>query len=434
MAICSYCNKDKSLTHEHIIPDWYLKIDPSPEDEGFLERIPHRFLTTDIVIKDVCADCNNLHLSKLDSYGKLLYESYFAEHIYKGENVEFKYDYNILIKWLIKMSYNSARIHKTDLEILNSYAHILISETSLPESVFVYCDTIAPSYQNHQGELEIASRNCSEEITKPEWFRVGVFRVPKFDSINWAFRHVSINSYAFYIFIPRVNSKEAVVEKEELVSAIKSARQYGVLLNKASSTTKLNEPILDATTFLGGHIVQFPISYGLINDDITKQFIKKEFGTMLYLIDRLDIETRNTENILSVLRHLMSCREIALAYMQKVEFAVDGYDDDHRELYEIEEVVSFLKEVDRQFPFWMFFQSEYGVWLKILALCLSDGKNIRKGEVCFNAKKMGALIERWFVKLNELCHRCAISEKINRKVSETCISLIASRGNRGMPY
>jgi hypothetical protein len=40
---------------------------------------------------------------------------------------------------------------------------------------------------------------------------------------------------------------------------------------------------------------------------------------------------------------------------QKYVFLVSGYDDDHRELYQIPEVVEFITALNSKLPFWLYF-------------------------------------------------------------------------------
>ena len=43
------------------------------------------------------------------------------------------------------------------------------------------------------------------------------------------------------------------------------------------------------------------------------------------------------------------------AAFQKYVFLISGYDDDPRELYQIPEVVSFIKDLNSKLPFWLYF-------------------------------------------------------------------------------
>lgn len=94
--LCAYCSQPKKLTREHVIPDWYASIEKSPDDFAFSERAPKKFVP-EMVVKDVCENCNNIHLSSLDSYGKKLFEEYFHDFVFKDEHIDFRYDYQNLL-------------------------------------------------------------------------------------------------------------------------------------------------------------------------------------------------------------------------------------------------------------------------------------------------------------------------------------------------
>lgn len=95
------------LTREHVIPDWYCRL--PGEDETFSARAPVTHLRGDLIVRDVCRECNGGPLGKLDEYGKRLYERHFADPVYAGEPVTLAADGERLVRWLLKVSFNSAR-------------------------------------------------------------------------------------------------------------------------------------------------------------------------------------------------------------------------------------------------------------------------------------------------------------------------------------
>lgn len=105
--VCAYCKENKTLTKEHIWPSGFIK----RFDANALtyNKNTNRFFKSDPVIKDVCADCNNVKLSVLDSYLCKLYDSYFHIVISPGKPASINYDYDLLLRGLLKISFNSAR-------------------------------------------------------------------------------------------------------------------------------------------------------------------------------------------------------------------------------------------------------------------------------------------------------------------------------------
>ena len=68
-------------------------------------------LPSEPTIKDVCEPCNNVTLGKLDDYVCRLFDAQCVHIPQRGETVSFDYDYHLLKRWLLKVSFNSARIH-----------------------------------------------------------------------------------------------------------------------------------------------------------------------------------------------------------------------------------------------------------------------------------------------------------------------------------
>ena len=127
-------------------------------------------------------------------------------------------------------------------------------------------------------------------------------------------------------------------------------------------------------------------------------------------IERNDIETNNYSNIFPILDYLLSSKEVVMELKQKVEFSVNGYDTDPRFLHEIPEVTRYLRKLNEHFQFWMFFQFEHGIWLKVLLVCLcNDGE---KNQAKFFPDRAKNQLNEWFIAQNKLCHRFAIEEHI----------------------
>lgn len=122
---CAYCGEGGPLTREHIWPNGFFKRD------GFeikFSRRANRAFKGDLVISDVCAKCNNGPLSRLDHHACELYDRRFGKRISDGEIVTFTYDYSSLMRWLLKVSYNSARTTGQDAEVLARYRETILSD------------------------------------------------------------------------------------------------------------------------------------------------------------------------------------------------------------------------------------------------------------------------------------------------------------------
>lgn len=87
-------------------------------------------------------------------------------------------------------------------------------------------------------------------------------------------------------------------------------------------------------------------------------------------VDRKDVEQRDLEAILHTLKQLLQDRWTVQNFRGRLDLGFFGYDDDPRELYEIEEVRRFVLELDKTFPFWLYFLNLYNGTLALILLCL----------------------------------------------------------------
>jgi hypothetical protein len=114
--LCAFCGSEGSLTREHLWPaSLHRRPVAANQNTGnlfWLRRID-REVQGEPTLRDVCDLCNNGVLSDLDAYVCRLFDRYFVRILQRYERVNFEYDYHLLKRWLLKMSYNSARIHNS---------------------------------------------------------------------------------------------------------------------------------------------------------------------------------------------------------------------------------------------------------------------------------------------------------------------------------
>jgi hypothetical protein len=190
---------------------------------------------------------------------------------------------------------------------------------------------------------------------------------------------------------------------------------------------KLGPPNIEAIGSFVGQMANNPVSYELEDDAFAKQIREEDPENILYFIPRADIEEGNTADLEAFFLYLTSSREVALLCMQKIEFSIDGYNDDPRELCEISDVVRYVGKLNKLFPYWLFYQKSKGRWLEALLVCLGNETAVRnEGSVYveFDGVLLQRHINRWFLALNELSHRFSISETLNRKISQELIDLV----------
>lgn len=119
----------------------------------------------------------------------------------------------------------------------------------------------------------------------------------------------------------------------------------------------------------------------------------------------------DTEGVISSLRTLIASPEAALNWKERVDFAVDGYNNTQWELFEITEVRDFVAKVDDEFPYWLFFLSKYALGLQCVAYCFLPPflKPDAQAEI-FPERLDDLLSRRWFPAMNQVCNWVGMSE------------------------
>jgi hypothetical protein len=134
MPHCSYCKKEASLTREHIIPaylyDYQKKLDNKVI--GWNEVVG-KMVGGESKVKDVCAPCNNGALSKLDAYSKkFMTENGLLVENYIKNNLRLRYDYDLLLRWLLKVSFNSSRTDGAHQYLFEKYIPYILTGVTRP--------------------------------------------------------------------------------------------------------------------------------------------------------------------------------------------------------------------------------------------------------------------------------------------------------------
>ena len=111
--ICAYCGQGSNLTSEHVFPECFGKtfeaITTARTSSG------EKVILADLKIHDVCVGCNNGPLSQVDTHLCELNDKYFSKIVRPGDHVRFEFDFDQLVRMLLKIGYNVARARKWPL-------------------------------------------------------------------------------------------------------------------------------------------------------------------------------------------------------------------------------------------------------------------------------------------------------------------------------
>ena len=134
MPTCVYCKQERPVTREHVIPAFMYALQKQAGEGviGWNESIK-KMVGGESKVKDVCADCNNRVLGGLDSYGKdLLGKSGLLVDNYLQQTLTLQYDYELLLRWLLKVSFNSARTGGAHSHIFEEHIPFMLGAAEAP--------------------------------------------------------------------------------------------------------------------------------------------------------------------------------------------------------------------------------------------------------------------------------------------------------------
>lgn len=163
-------------------------------------------ITGQPTIKDVCIDCNNGSLSKLDEYAVNLYDRYFHQLVEPGDLVTFEFDFDLLARWLLKIVYNHARARKWEFKPSREILDYILAGANLSNLPEIILQLIIPTRERPGVHPRI----------DPIDSRVGLLNPALMPGIQFG-ALVAQRSYYFYLLLlppyPTRKSREIVLEK-----------------------------------------------------------------------------------------------------------------------------------------------------------------------------------------------------------------------------
>lgn len=407
---CAYCGKEERPTREHIIPNSFIKRMNMTEMTTWLDRVPNKFINGEMVIRDVCAECNNGALSHLDAYAVNLITFYNKKIHKETQSLLFSYEYNTLVRWLLKVCYNSARANNCadDAQLYTSFIEYILYNKTPHNRVLIYASVLELDCKN---ETYYHLTDMAYDI---DHFRICPFRFSEIDAYQCAFRTIMINSFAFMVMVFDNGIDKAKI-KEIKRSFSKKHPQFTQLTLK--NATKLRKDHSFWGYSLSTHVA-FNSEYFGHTTGLEKG--KHDIGTIE--LQRVDIENLNYQELDTIISYLLETRDIALSYMQRIEISISGYDEDSRELYQISDVQKYIHILLEKFPALIFFLNLELSFIKVVLFSyinendISDSKNNQR-EININQQKLQQFVTSCFMGLNKLTNHLVLDNSINREIT-----------------
>lgn len=147
MAVCAYCKNKCVPSREHIIPSFLYGYQKRYGGHVGWNESAKKIIGSEGKIKDVCEVCNNGVLSRLDEYAKkfLTESGVFVENFLHKEKC-ISYNYNLLLRWLVKISFNSSRAAKNNSNLFEDYRGFILGDEDkeIDKRVFLLAGLLKP--------------------------------------------------------------------------------------------------------------------------------------------------------------------------------------------------------------------------------------------------------------------------------------------------
>ena len=140
---CAFCGQEKRLTKEHVWPSCFM--DRVGRNAAHYSPKSGNVHGSDYVVRDVCFECNNVHLSELDNYFCDLYDRHLSIPLGADETVDINYDYDLLCRVLLKIAYNTARNAGSEVAPFQRLLPYILRGGRCPPGVALIGELVSPS-------------------------------------------------------------------------------------------------------------------------------------------------------------------------------------------------------------------------------------------------------------------------------------------------
>jgi hypothetical protein len=144
-------------------------------------------------------------------------------------------------------------------------------------------------------------------------------------------------------------------------------------------------------------------------------FIKEEshhINPLVIVVSKKEVQDRNIQPALDVLRSLIESPEISKMYKENVEIIFQGYSENVSELFKIKPVQEYVNLLDNEFSFWFYFLSKEYLGLQNMIHCFLPPFLTDKGKRELFPERVGYyLANRWFPAMNHMCQYTGCSKE-----------------------
>lgn len=141
------------------------------------------------------------------------------------------------------------------------------------------------------------------------------------------------------------------------------------------------------------------------------------------VITKDEVLKQDISTPMKILEQLIASPNTASYFMERVDIAIDGYNERRDELWEIPEVRDYVVMLDAAFPYWLYFLSKNGGGLYVVVKCFLLPFLTPEGEKEINLPKLDKyLTNRGFPAMNQVCEYTDLSEEANIEMTNRVVN------------
>jgi len=182
----------RKLTKEHVWPSCFM--DRIGRGSAHYSPKSGNVHGSDYVVRDVCSECNNVHLAELDKYFCDLYDRHLSVLLGADEAVVLNYNYDLLCRVLLKIAYNTARSAGSESAPFRRLLPYILRGDRCPSGVALIAELVSPTFiEDRSGPIPVVKE------VRPNMYRsaLGQLLTPHGSAV--LVRVVAVNSFFFHL-------------------------------------------------------------------------------------------------------------------------------------------------------------------------------------------------------------------------------------------
>ena len=262
MVGCAYCGSHSNpLTREHLFPKGIdsLLLDGDERSHFFLTRSPDYFVEGEPTVRDVCRVCNNGVLSQLDAYALGLMRQ-CNRYLSEGETIVLHYDYDLLLRWLLKMCFNSARVHDNNVDMLRRARRYILGKSINPKRRAVFLQLINSYVPTNFERAALAEKGEQGEMLHHEYFRCSLIMFPTSVKGEKVGRAITFKSLMFNVLM--VTPKTSHAQFEQFCQDFLCTSPFAVRILAQRNSVEASAKGFNTLQALDGHFAVQGHAYG----------------------------------------------------------------------------------------------------------------------------------------------------------------------------